>query len=69
VYSCNLRICWWVSSLLLNAFSSNGHHQAKSAKPEDERPKIYLLEFDKRFEVFPEFVFYDFKNPLKLPRE
>jgi hypothetical protein len=28
-----------------------------------------LLEFDKRFEVFPEFVFYDFKNPLKLPRE
>jgi hypothetical protein len=27
------------------------------------------LEYDKRFEVFPEFVFYDFKNPMKLPRE
>ncbi|CZR57524.1 related to NADH2 dehydrogenase (ubiquinone) 40K chain [Phialocephala subalpina] len=37
-------------------------------KPEDERPKIWLLEYDKRFEVFKdEFVFYDFKNPLKLP--
>ncbi|KAH8661411.1 putative N6-adenine methyltransferase-domain-containing protein [Tricladium varicosporioides] len=33
----------------------------------NERPKIYLLEFDKRFEVFPEFVFYDFRSPLKLP--
>jgi hypothetical protein len=27
------------------------------------------LEYDKRFEVFPEFVFYDFRNPMKLPRE
>lgn len=37
-------------------------------KPEEERPKIWLLEYDKRFEVFKdEFVFYDFKNPLKLP--
>jgi hypothetical protein len=44
-------------------------YQAKSGKSEDERPEVYLLEFDKRFEVFPEFVFYDFKNPLKLPRE
>ncbi len=34
-----------------------------------QKPKLWLLEFDKRFEVFPEFVFYDFKNPLKLPRE
>jgi hypothetical protein len=32
-------------------------------------PKVWLLEYDKRFEVFPEFVFYDFKNPMKLPRE
>ncbi|KAF4632660.1 hypothetical protein G7Y89_g5463 [Cudoniella acicularis] len=40
---------------------------AKEGKPEKERPKISLLEFDKRFEVFPEFVFYDFKAPLKLP--
>ncbi|KUJ14735.1 N-6 adenine-specific DNA methyltransferase-like protein 2 [Mollisia scopiformis] len=37
-------------------------------KPEDERPKIWLLEYDKRFEVFgDEFLFYDFKDPLKLP--
>lgn len=35
----------------------------------EERPKLFLLEFDKRFEVFPEFVFYDFQKPLKLPRE
>ncbi|RDL30437.1 Protein-lysine N-methyltransferase EFM5 [Venustampulla echinocandica] len=35
--------------------------------PAHLRPRIHLLEFDKRFEVFPEFVFYDFGNPLKLP--
>ncbi|KAG4439552.1 hypothetical protein IFR05_004951 [Cadophora sp. M221] len=38
-----------------------------SGKEESEKPKLWLLEFDKRFEVFPEFVFYDFKNPMKLP--
>jgi len=29
---------------------------------------VYLLEFDKRFELFgDEFVFYDYKQPLALP--
>jgi hypothetical protein len=37
--------------------------------PEEDKPKIYLLEFDKRFGVFPEFIQYDFRDPLKLPRE
>lgn len=41
--------------------------QASKALPEVERPKIYLLEFDQRFGVFPEFVFYDFQQPFKLP--
>ncbi|KAF2971945.1 hypothetical protein GQX73_g1592 [Xylaria multiplex] len=31
------------------------------------KPKIYLLEHDYRFSVFPEFVFYDFSHPFKLP--
>ncbi|KAI1749040.1 putative N6-adenine methyltransferase-domain-containing protein [Xylaria castorea] len=31
------------------------------------RPKTYLLEHDYRFAVFPEFVFYDFADPFKLP--
>jgi hypothetical protein len=43
--------------------------QAARGENEDERPKVWLLEYDKRFEVFPEFVFYDFKSPMKLPRE
>ncbi|KAI1175319.1 putative N6-adenine methyltransferase-domain-containing protein [Nemania sp. FL0916] len=30
-------------------------------------PKTYLLEHDHRFAVFPEFVFYDFAQPFKLP--
>ena len=34
-----------------------------------EQPKVWLLEFDKRFEVFEEFVFYDFNEPMKLPRK
>lgn len=41
--------------------------QAASDLKDDQIPKIYLLEFDERFGVFPEFVFYDFKNPFKLP--
>jgi hypothetical protein len=35
----------------------------------EEQPVVYLLEFDRRFEVFGEFVFYDFNEPVKLPRE
>jgi hypothetical protein len=41
-------------------------NQAADQKPEEDRPKIYLLEFDERFSVFPEFVHYDFHKPLKL---
>ncbi|TAQ84592.1 hypothetical protein B7494_g7069 [Chlorociboria aeruginascens] len=37
------------------------------AASESQKPKIYLLEFDSRFNIFSEFVFYDFKTPLKLP--
>ncbi|CAG8972889.1 hypothetical protein HYALB_00001309 [Hymenoscyphus albidus] len=40
----------------------------QSPLPPSERPKIWLLEYDKRFKVFAnEFVYYDFNNPLKLP--
>ncbi|KAJ9134734.1 Protein-lysine N-methyltransferase EFM5 [Pleurostoma richardsiae] len=31
------------------------------------KPKLTLLEHDNRFAVFPEFVFYDFMQPVKLP--
>ncbi|KAI1365094.1 putative N6-adenine methyltransferase-domain-containing protein [Xylaria arbuscula] len=31
------------------------------------KPKMFLLEHDYRFAVFPEFVFYDFVEPFKLP--
>ncbi|KAI1147483.1 putative N6-adenine methyltransferase-domain-containing protein [Nemania diffusa] len=31
------------------------------------KPKAYLLEHDHRFAVFPEFIFYDFAEPFKLP--
>ena len=36
----------------------------------ESRPKICLLEFDRRFEVLgSDFVFYDFQHPLQLPAE
>lgn len=35
--------------------------------PEVPKPTIILLEHDNRFGVFPEFVFYDFMQPVKLP--
>ena len=32
--------------------------------PETE---IFLFEFDRRFEMYRDFVFYDYREPLKLP--
>ncbi|KFY17869.1 hypothetical protein V492_00329 [Pseudogymnoascus sp. VKM F-4246] len=40
---------------------------ASTSMTADKIPEIYLLEFDERFSIFPEFVFYDYKYPLKLP--
>ncbi|KAL1838181.1 hypothetical protein VTJ49DRAFT_2962 [Mycothermus thermophilus] len=37
------------------------------APPEQPRPKLILLEHDNRFAIFPEFVYYDYAQPLKLP--
>lgn len=34
---------------------------------EDKIPMVTLLEFDRRFSVFKEFVHYDFRSPTKLP--
>lgn len=39
----------------------------RSAPTGFPNPKLYLLEYDSRFSVFPEFVFYDFRKPLILP--
>ncbi|KAJ4415561.1 Protein-lysine N-methyltransferase efm5 [Gnomoniopsis sp. IMI 355080] len=39
-----------------------------SQPPEEAvQPQLTLLEHDNRFGVFPEFVFYDFMQPVKLP--
>jgi EEF1A lysine methyltransferase 1 len=41
-----------------------------SLRPEQPRPVVKLLEYDRRFEVVgPDFVYYDFEQPLVLPRE
>ncbi|KAK1638107.1 putative N6-adenine methyltransferase-domain-containing protein [Colletotrichum phormii] len=45
-------------------------HNILTARDENEaRPKVFLLEHDNRFNVFPEFVWYDFAQPFKLPGE
>ncbi|KAK0611151.1 putative N6-adenine methyltransferase-domain-containing protein [Immersiella caudata] len=41
----------------------------KAADRTQPRPKVILLEYDTRFSVFPEFIFYDYMQPLKLPAE
>lgn len=38
-------------------------------KEGEERPRLTLLEFDERFNVFKEFVKYDFEHPTRLPAE
>jgi hypothetical protein len=42
---------------------------ALRTKDKAERPKLVLFEYDDRFSVFPEFVFYDFQQPFKLPAQ
>lgn len=42
-------------------------HTKASQPPETPKPSLALLEHDHRFGVFPEFVFYDFMQPVKLP--
>ncbi|KAG7147556.1 Protein-lysine N-methyltransferase EFM5 like protein [Verticillium longisporum] len=37
--------------------------------PEQPKPKIVLLEHDDRFRMFPEFIWYDFAHPFKLPAD
>ena len=37
--------------------------------PEGPRPRVKLLEFDKRFSACEEFVYYDFNSPLQLSSE
>lgn len=37
--------------------------------PKPKPKQVYLLEHDQRFAVFPEFVFYDFQQPTKLPAQ
>lgn len=36
-------------------------------RPLEKRPILHLLEFDERFRVFPEFVYYDYRRPFRLP--
>jgi hypothetical protein len=44
------------------------HSDPKAAAARDEpKPKLALLEHDHRFGVFPEFTFYDFMQPMRLP--
>jgi NADH dehydrogenase (ubiquinone) 1 alpha subcomplex subunit 9 len=48
--------------LILDAYCVQNKYE-----PGRPRPRIILLEHDKRFDVFPEFEFYDFMYPFKLP--
>lgn len=41
-----------------------------SENPDLPRPQMALLEYDNRFEVVgPDFKFYDYQNPMRLPAE
>jgi 16S rRNA G966 N2-methylase RsmD len=43
--------------------------ELKAAERIPDSIKVRLLEFDKRFDLFPEFIHYDFQYPLRLPSE
>ncbi|KAG0647339.1 Elongation factor methyltransferase 5 [Hyphodiscus hymeniophilus] len=50
-----------------SVFVALKNEMARSGLAKEELPKVWLLEFDRRFEVFTEFVWYDFNEPCKLP--
>ena len=58
--NCGGKVCCISSPTLMK------HLLAKKAIPEDD---LILLEFDKRFESFKKFHFWDFNEPLKLDPE
>lgn len=47
----------------------NNNEKKASQPPSSPKPTVFLLEYDHRFDVFSEFVFYDFMHPVKLPGE
>lgn len=48
-----------------------GECRGLSADQEEEggisQPTLYLFEYDKRFQVYEEFTYYDFNHPLEVP--
>ena len=42
-------------------------HPVQASRDPETRPRLWLLEFDRRFDMFREFHFYDFHQPLALP--
>jgi hypothetical protein len=63
-----VRSSVYFSSYTVEASKLTVFPQNQEGKPASGRPKVWLLEYDKRFEVFKDdFVFYDFKFPMKLP--
>ncbi|CAM1503744.1 Fc.00g013350.m01.CDS01 [Cosmosporella sp. VM-42] len=44
-------------------------NRLKQRSNDEDLPKLVLFEHDDRFNVFPEFVYYDYQQPLKLPVE
>lgn len=47
--------------------SDDGSSWVQANLAEEQRPDVYLFEFDSRFAVFKEFVQYDYNQPIKLP--
>lgn len=60
----NLLVCHWGTDDIRS--TTNGPSKASKTY---ENPRVSLLEFDRRFDVFKEFVYYDFQTPLNLPGE
>ncbi|KAG6212236.1 hypothetical protein E4U50_001978 [Claviceps purpurea] len=57
----------WLTRHPIATFTWPLGKQRQRDLPLDRQPKVVLLEHDDRFAVFPEFVYYDYQQPLKLP--
>lgn len=57
----------WIDRARAFILELTGLDRIKADGKHDTQPAVWLLEFDRRFDILPGFVYYDFNRPLQLP--
>ena len=66
-FSFGSRSYWWVPRP--RHWHTDRSERRQASGKSSACPQLRLLEFDHRFDLFTEFVPYDYQHPLRLPRK